>query len=164
MKDVFWQPSRQFVLAMENPLDPKMDVGAGAFRMQMIKRIFEHAYKTLLAYVSEPIEPTDSILAMIIPPTEEMEKRMALKKDDSLKQLKQAEAILNGNVAPTPTKPTDRENNQKKKAQKKERKKAVKAKRNEHKATRKEKRRNSGGSNNSNNGKKTSSLPFHLRG
>ena len=167
MKDVFWQPSRQFVLAMENPLDPKMDVGAGAFRMQMIKRIFEHAYKTLLAYVSEPIEPTDSILAMIIPPTEEMEKRMALKKDDSLKQLKQAEAILNGNVAPTPTKPTDRENNQKKKAQKKEkaaaRKKAVKDKRKDHKATRKEKRRDSGGGN-SNNGKKTNSLPFHLRG
>ncbi|KAL7536631.1 hypothetical protein ACHAXR_010918 [Thalassiosira sp. AJA248-18] len=84
MKNVFWQPSRPFSIAMENPLDPTADVGGGAFRIQMISRIFGHAFKTLLAYVSEPLEPTDSILAMIIPPTEEMEKRMACKQDDDV--------------------------------------------------------------------------------
>lgn len=78
-KKVFWQPSRQFGLAIENPLDTAMDVGAGAYRIQMIQRVFEHSFKTLLAYVSEPREPTDSILARIIPPTEEMAKRKELK-------------------------------------------------------------------------------------
>lgn len=80
VRNVFWQPSRPFSIAMENPLDPTSDVGAGAFKMQMIQRIFGHAFKTLLAYVSEPYERTDSILARIIPPTEEMEKRMVLKR------------------------------------------------------------------------------------
>ncbi|KAL3806308.1 hypothetical protein ACHAXA_007935 [Cyclostephanos tholiformis] len=79
-RDSFWQPSRPFSIAMENPLDPTSDVGAGAFRMQMIQRVFGHAFKTLLAYVSEPAEPTDSILARIIPPTEEMEQRMIAKR------------------------------------------------------------------------------------
>ncbi|KAL3763556.1 hypothetical protein ACHAW5_008099 [Stephanodiscus triporus] len=79
-RESFWQPSRPFGIAMENPLDPTADVGAGAFRMQMIQRIFGHAFRTLLAYVSEPAEPTDSILARIIPPTEEMERRMIAKR------------------------------------------------------------------------------------
>jgi len=78
-KPVFWQPSRPFMLAMENPLDITADVGAGAYRIQMIKNVFEHAFKTLMAYVSEPLEETDSILAKIIPPTEEMEKRRVFK-------------------------------------------------------------------------------------
>jgi uncharacterized membrane protein YgcG len=56
-----------------------MDVGAGAYRIQMISRVFDHAFKTLLAYVSEPMEETDSILARILPPTEEMAKRRVLK-------------------------------------------------------------------------------------
>lgn len=80
VKSSFWQPTRPFSIAMENPLDPTSDVGAGAFKMQMIQRIFGHAFKTLLAYVSEPYERTDSILARIIPPTEEMERRMVLKR------------------------------------------------------------------------------------
>ncbi len=80
VKNPFWQPTRPFSIAMENPLDPTSDVGAGAFKMQMIQRIFGHAFKTLLAYVSEPYERTNSILARIIPPTEEMEKRMVLKR------------------------------------------------------------------------------------
>ncbi|KAL7544888.1 hypothetical protein ACHAWF_008248 [Thalassiosira exigua] len=79
-RNSFWQPSRPFALAMENPLDATADVGAGAFRMQMIQRIFAHAFKTLLAYVSEPAEPTESILATIIPPTEEMAARMEMKR------------------------------------------------------------------------------------
>jgi non-canonical poly(A) RNA polymerase PAPD5/7 len=79
-RNSFWQPTRPFGLAMENPLDPTADVGAGAFRMQMIQRIFGHAFRTLLAYVSEPAEHADSILARIIPPTEEMERRMIAKR------------------------------------------------------------------------------------
>ena len=78
-KDIFWQPTKLQSIAMENPLDPSADVGGGAFRIGSIKRIFEHAFKVLLPYVSEPVEPTESILAMIIPPTEEMEKRMMMK-------------------------------------------------------------------------------------
>ena len=173
MKAVFWQPSRPCSLAMENPLDPSTDVGAGAFRMQMIKRIFEHAYKTLLAYVSEPMEPTDSILATIIPPTEEMERRMILKKD---MKVQEAERILNGNGsnhprfqpptkrrAETPKDTKKRKKEQKKqkknqakwqrKEEKKERKREVKAKRKEAKQARKAEqqlRRNSSGSANSN--------------
>lgn len=81
-KSVFWQPSKQVALAVENPLETTMDVGAGAYRIQMIQRIFEHSFKTLLAYVAEPRERTDSILARIIPPTEAMEKRR-LKKMES---------------------------------------------------------------------------------
>lgn len=78
-RDSFWQSTRPFSLAMENPLDPNADVGAGAFRMQMIQRVFGHAFRTLLAYVSEPAMDTDSILARIIPPTKEMECRMIAK-------------------------------------------------------------------------------------
>lgn len=78
-KEYFWQPNRPSAIAVENPLDPTMDVGAGAYRIQMISRVFEHAFKTLLAYVSEPLEQTDSILARILPPTEEMEKRRVWK-------------------------------------------------------------------------------------
>jgi len=78
-KEFFWQPNRPSSIAVENPLDPTMDVGAGAYRIQMISRVLEHAFKTLLAYVSEPMEQTDSILARILPPTEEMAKRRVLK-------------------------------------------------------------------------------------
>lgn len=78
-KGTFWQPGRPFSIAMENPLDPSMDVGAGAYRIQTIQRVFQHSFQTLLAYVAEPREPTDSILARIIPPTQEMEKRRLMK-------------------------------------------------------------------------------------
>eukprot|EP00956_Cyclotella_meneghiniana_P044217 scaffold307815_cov86-Cyclotella_meneghiniana.AAC.2 len=78
-KDTFWLPSRPFSLAVENPLDPSMDVGGGAYRIQTIQRVFQHSFQTLLAYVAEPRERTDSILARIIPPTEEMEKRRLYK-------------------------------------------------------------------------------------
>lgn len=78
-KGTFWQPNRSFSLAIENPLDPGMDVGAGAFRIQNIQRVFQHSFQTLLAYVAEPRMPTDSILARIIPPTQEMEERRIMK-------------------------------------------------------------------------------------
>ena len=182
MKDVFWQPTRQFALAMENPLDPTADVGAGAFRMQMIKRIFEHAYKVLLAYVSEPMEPTDSILAMIIPPTEEMEQRMALKKDITevarAKQVQEAERILNGGTPPNnkgkekgknaPPKEKSKNKKQQKKEKKETKKKEVKAKRKQSKAARKAekkmKKRNSKGGGGGNNYGTSIDIPFHLRG
>ena len=185
MKDVFWQPTRQFALAMENPLDPTADVGAGAFRMQMIKRIFEHAYKVLLAYVSEPMEPTDSILAMIIPPTEEMEQRMALKKDitevERSKQVQEAERILNGgtpnnkgkeknkNGGTPPNNGKSKNKKQKKKEKKETKKKEVKAKRKQSKAARKaekkmKKRNNKGGGGGGNNHGTSTDIPFHLRG
>ena len=80
-REVFCSPRGPFALAVENPLDVEMDVGAGAFRMQMISRIFGHAYKTLVAYVSEPalLGPEESVLARILPVSPEMEKRRAMK-------------------------------------------------------------------------------------
>lgn len=122
MRDVFYQPSRPFSLAMENPLDPKMDVGGGAFRMQMIQRVFAHAFKTLLAYVSEPMTPTDSILARIIPPTEEMEKRMVLKRDMKVDEEAEEddEFASNGNSAKQGKK--DRKSSDKKARKKDQRK------------------------------------------
>jgi non-canonical poly(A) RNA polymerase PAPD5/7 len=91
-KSMFWQPGRPFSLAIENPLDTTMDVGAGAYRIQMIQRVFQHSYQTLLAYVAEPREKTDSILTRIIPPTAEMEKR----------RLHKLSLGDEGTVAPTP--------------------------------------------------------------
>lgn len=97
-KGTFWQPSRPFSIAMENPLDPSMDVGAGAYRIQTIQRVFQHSFQTLLAYVAEPREPTDSILARIIPPTEEMEKRrlMKLKLAEEEGAASKSEGVNNG--------------------------------------------------------------------
>ncbi|KAL9182897.1 hypothetical protein ACHAXT_004176 [Thalassiosira profunda] len=120
-KESFWQPSKPFSLAMENPFDPTADVGASTFRIQMIQRIFAHAFKTLLAYVSEPLEPTDSILATIIPPTEEMEERMALKRDAEVVDL-----VSDGD---SPKKKSKKQTQREKKQQsKKEKKQAVKRK------------------------------------
>ena len=89
-KEYFWQPHRPMSIAVENPLDSTMDVGSGAYRIQMISRVFEHAFKTLLAFVSEPLEQSKdgSILARILPPTEEMEKRRALKEEIRNKKMK----------------------------------------------------------------------------
>lgn len=83
-REVFCSPRGPFTLAVENPLDVEMDVGAGAFRMQMISRIFGHAYKTLVAYVSEPalLSPEESVLARILPVSPEMEKRRAMKANE----------------------------------------------------------------------------------
>ncbi len=74
-KENFWQPSRQFAIAMENPLDPTMDVGSASFRIDLVQRSFEVAFKTLLCHVSEPYIPTTSILASILMPSEEMWER-----------------------------------------------------------------------------------------
>ncbi len=77
-KDNFWQPGRPFSFAMENPLDPTMDVGAPSFRMSSIQRSFEIAFKVLLSHVTEPVQPSVSILVSILPATDEMRKRVTL--------------------------------------------------------------------------------------
>ena len=78
-KEHFVNPSRPFSLAVENPLDITMDVGKASFRISTVQRAFAGAYKVLLAHVSAPAEPVVSILATIIPPTEEMIKRRQAK-------------------------------------------------------------------------------------
>ena len=74
-KKDFWQPQRPFSIAMENPLDPAFDVGSPSFRIDLVQRSFEVAFKTLLCHVSEPIIPTTSILASILTPSDEMWER-----------------------------------------------------------------------------------------
>jgi non-canonical poly(A) RNA polymerase PAPD5/7 len=77
-KKDFWQPQRPFSLAMENPLEPTADVGTSSFRINTVQRSFEVAFKVLLSHITEPFVPTGSILASILPPTEEMIKRSTL--------------------------------------------------------------------------------------
>jgi non-canonical poly(A) RNA polymerase PAPD5/7 len=80
-KEIFWQPSRPFAMALENPLETTSDVGKASFRIGMIQRAFAVANKMLLAYTAQPMEPTmnGSILETILPPTEEMRKRAAMR-------------------------------------------------------------------------------------
>lgn len=77
-KDDFWQEGRPFSFAMENPFEPKMDVGAPSFRMSIIQRAFEIAFKVLLSHVTEPAQQSISVLASILPLTDEMRKRATL--------------------------------------------------------------------------------------
>ncbi|MGK3735835.1 MAG: non-canonical poly(A) RNA polymerase PAPD5/7 [Bacillariaceae sp.] len=74
-KKNFWQPQRPFSVAMENPLDPTFDVGSASFRIDLVQRSFDVAFKVLLCHVSEPLIPTTSILATILTPSEEMWER-----------------------------------------------------------------------------------------
>lgn len=74
-KPIFWLPSRPFSVAIENPRDPLHDVGKGSYRMIQIQKAFDIAFRTILAYTSEPIVPCQSILATILPPTKDMVKR-----------------------------------------------------------------------------------------
>lgn len=76
-KEYFWQPARPYSLALENPFEPEMDVGKASFRMQLVQKSFEVAFRVLLSHVSEPSVPTKSILASILAPTEEMTLRAA---------------------------------------------------------------------------------------
>ena len=66
-KKDFWQPNRPFAIAMENPLDPSHDVGSPSFRISSVQRSFEVAFKTLLCHATEPVIPTVSLLASILP-------------------------------------------------------------------------------------------------
>lgn len=74
-------------MAMENPLEPTLDVGQSSFRYQTVQRSFAVAYKMLLAYITA--RPNDkellnvtSILATILPPTDYMASRKVLKRRD----------------------------------------------------------------------------------
>eukprot|EP00934_Nitzschia_sp_Nitz4_P001893 Nitzschia sp. Nitz4//scaffold128_size63911//6687//7961//NITZ4_006212-RA/size63911-processed-gene-0.126-mRNA-1//-1//CDS//3329534811//1893//frame0 len=71
-KGVFYQPTRPFSFALENPLDVALDVGSPSFRISIIQRSFEVAFKAILTHVTEPFEPTLSILASVLPVSEEM--------------------------------------------------------------------------------------------
>jgi non-canonical poly(A) RNA polymerase PAPD5/7 len=80
-KEMFWQPSRPFSMALENPLDTTADVGKSSFRIGMVQRAFAVAFRMLLAHTAAPLEPTanGSILETILPPTDEMRTRAAMR-------------------------------------------------------------------------------------
>ena len=80
-REHFWQPARPFSLALENPFETDMDVGKSSFRIQLVQRSFEVAFRVLLSHVSEPALPSrlGSILASILLPTDEMRTRAFLK-------------------------------------------------------------------------------------
>ena len=82
-KEHFWQPNRRFSMAIENPLEPTHDVGKPSFRIQVVQRSFELAFKTLLAHLTEPKVPAVSTLASILPPTPEMMQRVLQKIGDA---------------------------------------------------------------------------------
>jgi len=84
-REHFWQPTRPFSLALENPFETDMDVGKSSFRIQLVQRSFEVAFRVLMSHVSEPALPTrsGSILASILLPTDEMRTRALLKKGAS---------------------------------------------------------------------------------
>jgi non-canonical poly(A) RNA polymerase PAPD5/7 len=84
-KEHFLNPSRPFLLAMENPLDITQDVGKSSFRMPLVCRSFEIAMRVLLSHTAEPVIPTESILASIIPPTDVMEERAFLRRKSTQK-------------------------------------------------------------------------------
>jgi len=77
-KEFFWQESRAFSLAIENPLEPTADVGKPSFRMQTVQRAFEVAYKLLLHRMYEPKENSPSLLACLLPTTDEMVERRTM--------------------------------------------------------------------------------------
>jgi len=52
----------QVKLAVENPQDPSMDIGRGAFNIKRVQRAFQHAYDTLVFNNSNAV----SLLKLII--------------------------------------------------------------------------------------------------
>jgi len=90
-KETFWCTGKLLSCGLENPLDSTMDVGKSTFRMHVIQRSFETAFRVLLARISEPLplipgqkkneedvvldRGDGSILSSIIPPTEAMNQR-----------------------------------------------------------------------------------------
>lgn len=103
-KKEFWQPNRPFSFALENPVENTMDVGAPSFRISIVQRSFEVALKVLLSHVTEPYQPSISILASILPPTDEMVERSRFLKARSTTS-PGARRIADGNSGPTRKKP-----------------------------------------------------------
>jgi non-canonical poly(A) RNA polymerase PAPD5/7 len=60
-KDIYYNPARPFNVGHGNPLDPSMDVGKASFRISIIQRAMDIAFKVLLAHVAEPILQVPSI-------------------------------------------------------------------------------------------------------
>jgi non-canonical poly(A) RNA polymerase PAPD5/7 len=99
-KNVFYEPTRPFLMAIESPLDPTQNVGLGSFRIQLVQRAFAHAYRVLMANITEfsstikkprpddPFAPfhhsgnSGSILATVLPATTYMTSRLVLKRRD----------------------------------------------------------------------------------
>lgn len=79
-KEHFYHSARPFSLAVENPFDITADVGQTSYRMQLIAKSFETAMRVLLSHTAEPVIYTESILASILPPTEEMFQRATMHK------------------------------------------------------------------------------------
>ena len=75
-KEHFITPGRAFLLSVENPLEPTVDVGKSSFKIQTIQRSMEVAQRLLLAHVTEPRIDAESILGSILPTTPEMSTRM----------------------------------------------------------------------------------------
>lgn len=84
-RENYWQPARPFSLALENPFETDMDVGKSSFRIQLVQRSFEVAFRVLMSHVSEPALPprAGSILASILLPTDEMRTRASGKSGTS---------------------------------------------------------------------------------
>ena len=77
-RDDFYHHGKPLSLAIEDPLNPTNDITCGSFRIGMIQRSFETAFRILLSRVAEPSVSCTSILASVLPPTEEMIKRGVL--------------------------------------------------------------------------------------
>lgn len=81
-REHFFQPSRPFSLAVENPLDTTMDVGKPSFRIHLVQRTLDSAFRVLRCHVTVPITQSGSILKSILPLTDEMwERRKMLMAD-----------------------------------------------------------------------------------
>ena len=76
----FLHPRDGRLLAVENPFEPTMDVGQSSFKIWLVQRAFEVAVRVLMSMVSKPFEVPSggSILASILPPSEEMWKRKSM--------------------------------------------------------------------------------------
>ena len=93
-KEHFHTASRPFSLALENPFDLTADVGKASFRIQLVGKSFEIAMRVLLAHTAEPYVQTESILAGIVPPTDEMYKRATMLKVLNIEErLKKNQAV-----------------------------------------------------------------------
>mmetsp|Transcript_30036 Transcript_30036/g.36633 ORF Transcript_30036/g.36633 Transcript_30036/m.36633 type:complete len:648 (-) Transcript_30036:48-1991(-) len=79
-REDYWQPSRPFSIAVENPCEITSDVGRSTYRMGRIQKSFDVAFRLLLLHVSdgEPkLKGVKSILACVLPPNEELWERAA---------------------------------------------------------------------------------------
>lgn len=90
-------------MAMENPLEPTLDVGQSSFRYQTVQRSFAVAFKMLLAYITA--RPSDkellkvaSVLVTVLPPTDYMTSRKILKRrDQPLSSKRQSDSMPGSN-------------------------------------------------------------------